>query len=497
MKKWLKLLLVLSLMSLLSFGAVAAQEITVIYDGEEIAFTDAHPRIMDGRTMVPFRRILETMGATVGYDHATKEVTAALDDVSISFIIGERTLTIADGTFVREVEMDVAPQVVVPENRTMVPVRFIAEGLNMYVGWDHASKTVVIVDTPSMINGIMDECSMMSTILSEASMPASRYTTTESSYSVSMSDDNMGELLSMSLDAELAMRSVYGASSGEAASTTVISAPYAPDGVDKTVSSPVDASVYIGPDDSVVYFRPTSGLSFVQGAVPGFADGMWLTVDRNDLWEFVYPDAMDAQLMKMLSGEGRTYFLEYVEGELNAALSGLNAYERALFVSQYIKGIFSNSHFEFYDNPSDDLYVYTLTKSDVDAAMSSAAMLVPGFDFASELPGSLACAICGCDSFNISGRYVVFSGGLSVNTEASVRQENTVSRYRAATGDAKDWTYSYDSTVSLGSVKSVYSATRSVNRQRLTNSTVTHPGEEIAAIDFVEYLKGLGATGSN
>jgi len=89
----MKKIMSLVLMALLCFSSVAfaaeglliapapkpEKEITVIFDGEKLSF-DSDPVIINGRTMVPMRKIFEELGATVGWDGNARRVEAVFDD---------------------------------------------------------------------------------------------------------------------------------------------------------------------------------------------------------------------------------------------------------------------------------------------------------------------------------------------------------------------------------------------------------------------------------
>ena len=55
--------------------SVFADDITVTLDGKAIEF-DVQPQIIDGRTMVPLRRIFEEIGAVVKWNGETQTVSA-------------------------------------------------------------------------------------------------------------------------------------------------------------------------------------------------------------------------------------------------------------------------------------------------------------------------------------------------------------------------------------------------------------------------------------
>lgn len=99
---------------------------------------DTPPVIKEGRTLIPVRAVSEAMGAEVVYDDVEKTVTITKDEKVIIFSLVEGTVTVNEQT----VEIDVPAEVM--NNRTMVPLRFIAEQLELSVEWDQESQTINI-----------------------------------------------------------------------------------------------------------------------------------------------------------------------------------------------------------------------------------------------------------------------------------------------------------------------------------------------------------------
>jgi DNA-binding transcriptional MerR regulator len=101
---------------------------------------DTPPVIKQGRTLIPVRAITEAMGATVEYDIELQTVT---------IIKGEKTILLSladDKVFVNGVESATDVPAEIMNNRTMVPLRFIAENLELKVDWDQETQTVEITD---------------------------------------------------------------------------------------------------------------------------------------------------------------------------------------------------------------------------------------------------------------------------------------------------------------------------------------------------------------
>ncbi len=94
--------------------------------------------ITNGRTLVPLRFIAEAMGATVGWDAATKTANLTLADNQIALAIG-KTVAKVNGY---DVILD-APAAIV-NGKTLVPVRFVAESMGATTAWDAASKKVTV-----------------------------------------------------------------------------------------------------------------------------------------------------------------------------------------------------------------------------------------------------------------------------------------------------------------------------------------------------------------
>jgi hypothetical protein len=108
---------------------------------------DAAPTIRNSRTLLPIRVLIETLGGRVVWNASSRTVDVFLGTRSVSVGIGA-SMGYVDG---KPVRIDPANLQVVPEiiqNRTFLPLRFIAEGLGLDLAWDAASQTVSIVYWP-------------------------------------------------------------------------------------------------------------------------------------------------------------------------------------------------------------------------------------------------------------------------------------------------------------------------------------------------------------
>lgn len=117
----------------------ASAEILVKLNGEFLIF-DQPPVIVDDRTLVPFRTIFESLGASVDWIAEERKVVAVRGDIQISLIIDSNILN-KNG---EEIKIDAPAKIV--NDRTMVPARAISEALGASVDWDPVTRTVIIDD---------------------------------------------------------------------------------------------------------------------------------------------------------------------------------------------------------------------------------------------------------------------------------------------------------------------------------------------------------------
>lgn len=113
-------------------------EIKVYIDRQIIPF-DVPPMIMNSRTMLPVRAILEALGAEVTWDGTTQTITATKDETVIVMVIGSKEATVNGVLTLID-----APPVII-ESRTLVPARFLAESMNATVTWNGESRVVEIL----------------------------------------------------------------------------------------------------------------------------------------------------------------------------------------------------------------------------------------------------------------------------------------------------------------------------------------------------------------
>ncbi|MZP30118.1 hypothetical protein GTO91_10405 [Heliobacterium undosum] len=116
-----------------------AKEITVYVDGDRVNFPDSKPYINeDNRTMVPIRFISEHLGSNVNWNEKSNAVEINYKNTKIYLEIGKKY------ALVNNLTISLDTNAVINDNRTMVPLRFIAESHDTIVDWIPETYSVVI-----------------------------------------------------------------------------------------------------------------------------------------------------------------------------------------------------------------------------------------------------------------------------------------------------------------------------------------------------------------
>lgn len=138
MKKLISLALaVLLLVGMIITPVLAAKEVSVYLLGEKLSF-DVPPQIINGRTLVPMRKIFESLGYYVDWDKDTRTAIAVREDMTIRITENSYTMYVNG----EAKTLDVAPFIV--NGRTMVPARAISESSGYKVDWDNDTRSVLI-----------------------------------------------------------------------------------------------------------------------------------------------------------------------------------------------------------------------------------------------------------------------------------------------------------------------------------------------------------------
>lgn len=141
MKKIIGFILVITLMfSILPATLATEKDITVSVFGKNIDFVDAKPYIdaQSSRTLVPMRIIFEALNAVVDWQPETRTVVATTENRIVTLVID------SDEATVNGEKITLDQNAVIKDDRTMVPLRFVAESLNLTVDWSAENRHITI-----------------------------------------------------------------------------------------------------------------------------------------------------------------------------------------------------------------------------------------------------------------------------------------------------------------------------------------------------------------
>ncbi len=137
------ILTALALIAPSAAGATNQQEtISVLIDDLPVTF-DVEPVMLSGRTLVPFRAVMEGLNTQVDWDSDTQTVTAKKGDTRIRLQMGSK-YAYRNGN---NILMDVPPMI--EDGRTLIPLRFFAEAFDCDVAWNSSTYTVHIISPPT------------------------------------------------------------------------------------------------------------------------------------------------------------------------------------------------------------------------------------------------------------------------------------------------------------------------------------------------------------
>lgn len=96
------------------------------------------PIIQDDRTLIPVRAVIEAMGGTASWDADSESAILEYEGNTVTLTIGSTTAYFNDTAST----LDTAPVII--NDRTLLPIRFVAESFGFDVDWDGATQTVTI-----------------------------------------------------------------------------------------------------------------------------------------------------------------------------------------------------------------------------------------------------------------------------------------------------------------------------------------------------------------
>lgn len=118
-------------------GSASADDIQVYIDQNRISY-DVPPQVENSRTLVPIRKTFENLGADVIWNAKDNSVTIQKETTILKLKLNKKTV-LKNG---KSITIDVP--VKAKDNRTFVPIRFIADSLGYIVKWNNTTRSVLI-----------------------------------------------------------------------------------------------------------------------------------------------------------------------------------------------------------------------------------------------------------------------------------------------------------------------------------------------------------------
>lgn len=114
---------------------------TMIVNDEERSIDDdgTVPIIVNERTLLPVRAVVEAMGGSVEWNEDLRTVTLTKNEDTIKLTIDSEIALLNS----EEKNLDTAPTII--NDRTMLPIRFIAESFGFNVEWNEKTQEITIL----------------------------------------------------------------------------------------------------------------------------------------------------------------------------------------------------------------------------------------------------------------------------------------------------------------------------------------------------------------
>lgn len=121
--------------------AFAYPAIQVFVDGQGISF-DQPPVIVEDRTLVPMRAIFQALGSEVAWSESDQTITSTRNGDTVVLKIGDSGLY-KNG----QLKYTMAVPARIMNERTLVPLRAVAEAFDAQVGWDPQGYVVTVISS--------------------------------------------------------------------------------------------------------------------------------------------------------------------------------------------------------------------------------------------------------------------------------------------------------------------------------------------------------------
>lgn len=140
MKKKIFLLVFILALGLSSVAYAQEDQPSVVINGQYLDLGEEKILFKDDRNFVPLRLVCESLACKVDWDQENKRVQISTDAIKILMDLDKAQMS------VNKIKKDLDVSPFIENDRTYVPVRFVAEALGKVVSWKDESKTIFIDD---------------------------------------------------------------------------------------------------------------------------------------------------------------------------------------------------------------------------------------------------------------------------------------------------------------------------------------------------------------
>jgi hypothetical protein len=117
---------------------------TMLVDGSPVAL-EAAPIILNSRTLLPIRAVVEATGESIVWNASAQKVTIMQEGKTLDLWIGKNVAKLNGKSVNIDIDSKVVP--IIMSGRTLLPLRFVAETLAMDVQWNAVTQTITITYT--------------------------------------------------------------------------------------------------------------------------------------------------------------------------------------------------------------------------------------------------------------------------------------------------------------------------------------------------------------
>ncbi|MDO4794028.1 MAG: stalk domain-containing protein [Filifactor alocis] len=118
-------------------ATVSSHAVTIIVN-QVVLKTQVEPQIVGGVTYIPISDVGVALGTEVKWDSSTKTVVLKKEGSTVKIRLNSRTAKIND------VDVEMMQSAKMIQNKTMVPLNFVATAFGAEVQWDTVNKAVLI-----------------------------------------------------------------------------------------------------------------------------------------------------------------------------------------------------------------------------------------------------------------------------------------------------------------------------------------------------------------